>query len=341
MKEKKTGYDAESTKSERMKTEVSRRRRKKRLAEVRLGLILMLLILIIGVVFSIFYFKAKKITVVNSAVRYSDAEIAAAAAVDSDESLLLLNTKAVEARILKQLPYVGSVTVKRHIPDEVVITVEYTKATLAVETNEGYVLMNSEGKVLQTGVKRLADYTAVVYGSFVKEAVPGEQISFETEGFFDTLMKLVAEFESNGYNNVTAYDLNDLSDVVVEINFYINVQFGSVNRLSGKLRFAKATIDSQLQKGGVNAPKTVVELIDGNTAIARTQSAIEASKEAARRNKFLASLSPEELESLEAAEKGSEAAGEETTGDEYDDGYDGDYDEGYDEDDDGYGEGDE
>ena len=317
MKEKRRDYASETVpKSERMQNEAARRKKHKRRAEIRLGLLLLALIVIIGAVFSIFYFKAKKVTVVNAAIRYSDAEIAAAAGIKEDESLLLLNADAVSARILRQLPYIGEVTVKRRIPDEVVITVEYAVPTLAVETGIGYVLLDSAGKVLQTGVSRLADYTAIVYGS---------------NGFLEKLTKLVSEFEAAGFHNVTAYDLNDLMDVVVEVNFYINVRFGNINRIAGKLKFGKAAIESQLKKGGANPAKLVVDLTDGNTAIVRTQSAIEASKEAARRNKFLASLTPEERASLEASEKAA-ASAEDAANADSDDGGEG-YDEDYDEDD--------
>ncbi len=332
MKEKRRDYASETVpKSERMKNEADRRKKLKRRAEIRLGLLLLALIVIIGAVFSIFYFKAKKVTVVNAAIRYSDAEIAAAAGIKEDESLLLLNADAVSARILRQLPYIGEATVKRRIPDEVVITVEYAKPTLAVETGIGYVLLDSAGKVLQTGVSRLADYTALVYGSNVTEATPGQTVVFEDEGFLEKLTKLVSEFEAAGFHNVTAYDLNDLTDVVVEVNFYINVRFGNINRIAGKLKFGKAAIESQLKKGGANPAKLVVDLTDGNTAIVRTQSAIEASKEAARRNKFLASLTPEERASLEASEKAA-ASAEDAANADPDDGGEG-YDEDYDEDD--------
>ncbi len=329
-REKKNENNVERTKTERMKSGADRRKQKKRRAEIRLGLLLMLLILIIGAVFSIFFFKAKKVTVVNEAIRYSNAEIEAAAGIKEDESLLLLNGDAVAARIKKALPYIGKVTVKRHIPDEVVITVEYTKATLAVETGGGYVLLNSEGKVLQTGVSRIADYTAIVYGSNVAEAVPGQTVTFEDEEFLGHLTDLVSAFEAHGFTNVTAYDLNDLTDVVVEVNFFINVRFGSLSKIKDKLDFGRATIEDVLKKNGANAPKQVVDLTYGNKAIVRSQNAIEASKEAARRAKFLESLTPEDRASYEAAENG-EQTGEDGADDDYDDDYDYDYD--YDDDD--------
>lgn len=326
MREQKQSPDVSQSKSERMKASAENRKRKKRRAEFRIGVFVLFLILVVAVVFSVFFFKVEDITVRNDAIRYSDAQILELAGIETEESLLILNTGAISARIEKSLPYIGSAKIKRQIPDKVEIIVEYTKATIAVEGENGYVLLDNSGKVLQTGVQMLSDYTAVLYGGTLKEATPGEKVVFEEADLLTYITGLSKSFEKYGFNNVTAYDLTDISDVIVEVNYNTDLKLGSVSKAESKLKFGKEVIDRTIAQTRSSTSKLVVDLTTENTAYVRTQDDIDAAKEAARRAQYNNSLKGEEDTTLSDGEtlpdepssaydgEAAEAAGEDAEG---------------------------
>lgn len=293
MKESKNSPDVLQSKSERIQASAESRKKRKRRAEIRIGALILLFILVVAAVFSVFFFKVQEITVINEAIRYSDAQILAVAGIETEESLLTLNSGAISSRIEKRLPYIGSAKITRRIPDKVEIAVVYTKASIAVEWEDGYVLLDNSGKVLQTGVQMLSDYTAVLYGGTLKEAVPGEKAVFEESDLLTYITGLSKSFEKYGFHNVTAYDLTDISDVVVEVNYNTDLKLGSISKAESKLKFGKEVIDRTIAQTRGSASKLVVDLTADNTAYVRTQDDIDAAKEAARRAQYNHSLKNE------------------------------------------------
>ena len=328
-------FDSRS-KNERMAARAEARQKRKRRAQLRVGALALFLILAAALVFAVFYFKVKTVTVKNDAIRYSDEAIISAADIENETSLLTLNKRAVANRIKKTLPYIGSVRVRRRIPDTVSLEVEYTRATLAVERSDGCVLLNNDGKVLQTGVQKLSDYTALVYGVEITSAVPGEKVVLAEPDKLLYVTGLATAFEAHGYNNVTAYDLSDLSDVIVEVNYNTDLKLGGITKAESRLRFGKEVIARTLSGTRASSSKLVVDLTTDGTAYVRTQSAIDQAREAAARAKYRASLpeettaavidgetlpdeptrveEPDEPEDETDAPAGEEPAGEETDG---------------------------
>ena len=78
----------------------------------------------------------------------------------------------------KKLPYVESVTIKRKLPDKLVITVKEAQLKLAVQQGNSYLIMTGSGKVLEIGATELPEGAALLKGVEVKSASPGKQASF-------------------------------------------------------------------------------------------------------------------------------------------------------------------
>ena len=197
------------------------------------------------------------------------------------ESLLRISKKTIRSKICRTLPYVGDVAVKISLPDTVTLRVTYTQAKLSVAEPGGYTLLDSRGKVLQTGVAEPPDYAAVLTGVTLASAVPGETVAFEGENMFKYVTELTAAFEENGIDGVTAIDLSDLSNVVAELNYNTDLKLGPIAKAAEKLPFGKEVIRRTMQQSRGTSAKLVID-ITGDTAYVRSQDDIDAGAQAAR-----------------------------------------------------------
>ncbi|MBQ7687601.1 MAG: FtsQ-type POTRA domain-containing protein [Clostridia bacterium] len=247
-----------------------RRKKARRREAIMVGSALVMVFAVAAVCF-VFFFKVQQVSVVNSAARYADETILEASGIETGSSMLRIKPAAVSQRIEYALPYVEKAVVKRHFPDKVTVTVTYARASLAVETAGGYVLMNDACKVLQTGVKNLSDYTALVSGVEIAAAEPGRTVEFTNPALLADVSGLALAFADAGFLNVTAYDLSDRFNVTVEIDYRVDVKLGSLSAAADKLTFGKAVIDSALQDAATASAKLIVDLTTENTAYVRNK----------------------------------------------------------------------
>ena len=99
----------------------NRRRRRGRFSFL---LKLVCLLLIIGAVIAALtlFFKVQSIAVSGNE-RYSQEEVVAASGIRVEDNLFLLNKYSAAQAIFETLPYVEEATIKRSLPDTIVITV--------------------------------------------------------------------------------------------------------------------------------------------------------------------------------------------------------------------------
>ena len=271
-------YKAKSDQVKR--SSASRKKYKKRRDAILIGSILVFVCVVAVLSLNVFL-KVSEIRVENEAIRYTDEQIITASGIRVEDSLLGIKKKSVCARIEKQLPYVGEARIGIRLPDTVVISVTYTEAKLCVAQEEGYVLLDRTGKVLQTGVAVPSDFIAEVTGATLTEAEPGEKAKFEEDGMFSYVTGLAQAFEENGITSVTAYDFSKLSDIKVEINYNTDVKLGSISKAVNNLQFGKEVIDRTLTQYHGGDSKVVIDLTEGDKAYVRTQEDIDAAAEAA------------------------------------------------------------
>ena len=284
------------TKSDQVKRSSQDRKKTKRRRDALLIGSILVFVCVVAVLCLNVFLKVSEIRVENEAVRYTDAQIVSASGIRTEDSLLGLAKKSVCAHIEKTLPYIGKARVKIRLPDTVVISVTYTQAKLCVEDADGYVLMDLNGKVLQTGVAVPGDYIAEVTGAELKHAVPGETAEFTDDKMFTYVTGLAQAFDETGITGVTAYDFTRTSDIVVEINYNTDVKLGAIGKAVNNLQFGKEVIDRTLSQARGSTSKLVIDLTEGDRAYVRSQDDIDAASEAASiaaNGESETSLSPE------------------------------------------------
>ncbi len=124
------------------------RERMRRRRNLFIWFLLIIGIVIAGVILSLTLFFNVSSIQVDGASQYADSKIIQACGVKNGDNLFLINRDKVEEHIQQNLPYTGSVQVKRKLPSTLVLEVEDSDITAAVRQGTEYFLINADGKVL-------------------------------------------------------------------------------------------------------------------------------------------------------------------------------------------------
>ncbi len=267
------------SKADRVNSSRAGRRKKKQRREALLVAGVLVFVLVVAVLSISAFMKVAFIQVENVNGMYTDDEIVAASGLKNGDSLMRIGKKAVNDKICRALPYVGEAKVKISIPDTVLITVIYTEATMCIHTVNGYVLLDNTCKVLQTNVTVPPENAAELLGTSLTGATPGEKAVFDDPDMYKYITELASSLEKNGITGVTGLNFIDLNNVVVEINYSIDVKLGSVSKAAGKLKFGKEVIDRTLAQNRTAGGKLVIDLTVEDSAYVRSQDSIEAASE--------------------------------------------------------------
>lgn len=274
-----------------MRVSASGRKKRRKLKDGFVLFLLFVALICVGLVLSLtVLFNAETISCENAGVRYSDSQIIAQTGLKKGDNMFRLNTAFIEAKIEKALPYIGKADIKRRLPDTIVVCVEYTSACAAVKYGSGYALLDDTGKVLETDVAILSDYVAEISGVEVQKAVAGEIVEFTDSSYLEYLTLLTKEFREAGLTQVTAYDFDDMNNVTVEVDYKIDVVFGKMSGIEGKLDFGKEVILKNLDSA--KSGKVIIDLTEDNMASVRNEKDMLAADEAAS-SAYAESLNPE------------------------------------------------
>lgn len=107
-------------------------------------------LLILGAVIAALtvFFKVQRIEV-NGSERYDAQTVVEASGIEPEDNLFLLNKYSVGQTICETLPYVEAVSIRRALPDTIVITVQECGAAAGLETQDGVWLISENGKLLE------------------------------------------------------------------------------------------------------------------------------------------------------------------------------------------------
>lgn len=254
---------------------LKKRRRKKAI----LSLVLFLLILCVGAVlmFTVFFHISDFEVKGNS--RYTAQEIIEASGIAKGENLFLCKTEQAAGQMAEKLPYVESVTIKRKLPDKLVVTVQEAQLRLAVQQGNSYLIMTGSGKVLEIGATKLPEGAALLKGVEVKSASPGKQVSFppkvqeSTQAAQETvsaqqqesgqsrektvLDHLLQAAQEAGLSEITLIDLSDLEDIRVTYQGRMELLLGDDGQLAQKMKLGLEVIAREEEsnpdkKGSIN-----------------------------------------------------------------------------------------
>ena len=187
------------------------------------GLYKVLSILIVAaavVLACVVFFRVNSVTVEGN-VRYTAEEIISASGIQIGDNLVALSRSRVSAAICTQLPYVENVSIRKALPDGVVLKVTERVAAASVESAEGRWLISAQGKLLEldNGTIQAVDVT----GLTAVGPYPGGmiQVAEEEETTLRYVKALLAELESHGWlGQCTAIDCTAAASITLDYGIY-------------------------------------------------------------------------------------------------------------------------
>jgi len=145
------------------------------------------------------FFRVRTIRVEGSA-RYSPEEVIAASGLEEGSYLALLDTMRMTRQIRAQLPYVERASIRRQLPDTVVITVEESAVAAAIKSQNQWWLVNGAGKLLETATPEQAAGHTLLTGLELLSPEPGlpAMVAEEEASRWDCAMALFSTLEERG-----------------------------------------------------------------------------------------------------------------------------------------------
>lgn len=173
-----------------------------------------LIILAVLAVGCIIFFRVNVITVEGQS-RYTAQEVVEASGLQLGDNLLLLNRGGTAQAILKKLPYVDEVAIRRQLPDQVTIAVSECAPAGAIQGEGAWWLLDARGKVLEriagtpAGVAKIVGVTALAPSEGTYLALE-EGTSLQKEGLVGLLTALE---EAGKLSLVTQVDMSAVGEI--------------------------------------------------------------------------------------------------------------------------------
>lgn len=242
-----TTRNSQMSGDERIINRTTQRRKKNRRKKLILRGCLGIAFLLIGVILVLtMFFNISEITVTGDTV-YAAEEISNASGVNIGDNLIFVSKKKIDEKITSELPYVGSVKVKRRLPTGLELQVTKTEAVYAVAQDGYFTLLNEKGKVLEANTEFIAENITLVNLGNITSATVGKNIELETEKVLDKLIKIQEECNNCGLTDITAVDLSDIYNIKLTYQGRIILELGDTDKsgLSKKLALGQAAIEHQ------------------------------------------------------------------------------------------------
>lgn len=189
--------------------------------------------------------------------RYSNSEVIEVSGIYLEDNLFRIDTKGAVQKIYDRYPYFETVKVKRSLPESVVIQVTMAQPMMALETDNGYVLVSDKGKILETGVEEadesilrvrgLGDWEYQV-GSFITDTLADEEGAKILAESYRMLEEFSKAEEIVQLGNINYLDLSDRYNICALYDDRILLEFGSEANLVYKLNFISEMLKENIPR---------------------------------------------------------------------------------------------
>lgn len=200
---------------------------------------------------------------------YSDTSVLDAAGLKSGDSMVLINIKAMEDKIETLLPFIEEAAIEREWPDKIKVSLEDAKPALAIDTGDGYVIMNNSCKVLTDSASSPGNGVAIIKGLTLSQNTPGKQVVFSGDISTSDFTALTNALEESGIKGISSYDLSSISSVSIIIDHRIEVKLGTLAGAAQRFNFLKQVVEETVASDKKNA--ILIDVTDDGTAYVRNK----------------------------------------------------------------------
>ena len=223
-------------------------RRKRQLFLFRLmcGLLICVVIVLAPTVF----FRVSQVHMIED-TQYDAEEMIQTSGIQKGDNMLFLHSNNIKEKLKQAYPYVDTVTLKRKLPSTINIEVTERVASLSVERDGKYLLMDMSGKALEV-VDKIAPKTVEVIGVKTDDVQVGHTISQKNKKM-TAIMDLMGLMTQYGMNTkVRGIDMQKAFEVKMQYDDRYIILLGDLSDLEHKIQFLQAILkESSLPDSGI------------------------------------------------------------------------------------------
>ncbi len=226
--------------------DAARRNEQKRSRRTAFYVFLFVAITLIFLVVCVIVFLNVKSIEITGNEKYADEDINALVPIAIGDNMFSFNADKIEAEIQRVLPYVGTVEVKRDLPNTVEVKIVEETPFFATEMAGDTYLISSNLKVLERLPDTKAETTdlTILTLSNVRTCIVGQPIEFVNSRTFDAIVSLYDNFEANYIQDkIVSIDVESRFDIYANYDNRFKVYFGDIEDIDIKIRFLIAVID--------------------------------------------------------------------------------------------------
>ncbi len=235
-----------------MQSEVNKRRamrqRKARLRRLKITFIFFLIIALLTLLIMCFtvFFQIKRISVSGSKI-YNKSQLIKASGLTTDDNLFVVSEEKIEDKMRRKLPFVDSVSLKRVLPDAVILTVTDAKEQSFFESNGKYYVVSENNYIL----KETTDVPENVYKIVATkiEGNVGEGIRYENSKEYE-IIKTLEKLLKDKKIDIDKIDVTNLAQLTVEVEGRFTVILGNTEYSSEKIAHLSSMIESIGERSG-------------------------------------------------------------------------------------------
>jgi cell division protein FtsQ len=211
------------------------------------GPMALVLLFLVAVLIMSLFFRVSEIEVVNAS-DYSDREIVAASGIEKGVNLFFVDRFSAASMIFADLPYMDTVSIRRELPNKIVIQAEGSAPAVYLRLDEEYWLLDRRCKMLGVTsatkaeaypeVRSLEPLTAMENMDMIVEGPNVERLAYAAE--------LITALQGEGMLSDTLWiDVKDAANPSVYYDKRLTVYFGPMGdtaRTAALLRDAVARL---------------------------------------------------------------------------------------------------
>ena len=197
---------------------------------------LVMLFLVAVIVISLF-FRVSEIEVVNAS-DYSDQEIIMSSGIEKGVNMFFVDRFRVASMIFADLPYMDTISIRRELPNKIIIQAEGSAPAVYLRLDDEYWLLDRKCKMLGTTsvskaeiypeVRSLEPLTAMENMEMIVEGPNVERLAYASE--------LITALQGEGLLQDTAWiDVKNSSDPSVYYDGRLTVYFGALEDTAFKV----------------------------------------------------------------------------------------------------------
>ncbi len=201
------------------------RRKKRRKRRLIVGfLVFLFTALSVAAVLSVTILFPIKVVKAKGSKLYTEKQIIKSSGITEDNNLFTLSAEAVTENLVRNLPYVESVELKRELPDTITVIVKDAKEYASVCVDDVYYVISQGGRVINAYTEQPMN-TFLIEGCSVKCKV-GQMAEFDSYENKNTIFDLASKLEKENIF-INKIDVSDKYKITFTVEGRFNVILGS------------------------------------------------------------------------------------------------------------------